>query len=607
MGHSRRLLTALTLLSPIAILLLLELALRLVGFGGDHPLFVDAEDMPGYRQANPELIRRYLRGAPELAIDPIPFREQKPPGGYRIVVQGGSTAAGFPYGRFAGLAGMLGDRLEATFPDREIEVITTAMAAVDSYTLLDLVNEIIAIEPDAVLIYAGHNEYLGILGVGSALGSARSRALTLLHLRLGRLRIYQLLEGLIDDTRFTLGRLEAGPESGRGTMIARAATGARIPFGSDAYRRGARQLEANLSAILEKYRRAGIRVYIGTLVSNEKDFAPFESPLRNGVDRKEWDSLWQGQLRARQEGDAAAARRLLEQLLQLDENSADAWYALGQLEEQAGHGDAARVAYRNARDRDVLRFRAPEDFNRVIARVAERYGARLVDVRRHFEEASPDGIVGDELLLEHVHPNADGYFLLADAFYQALERDGEIGDWSRAPSRERARQEMPITEIDRLLADYTIRELEADFPFSDVRRELRLPTPRNEIEELAQQRQRGEIEWLDSMQRLLEIERAAGRSERAAMVARVAAQTYPTAWAPNFSAGVLLMRLGELARARRYLERSLLVAPDDRPTLRALVRVNRQLGDASPAARYLAQLKQLSAGTTPGRGRSPPR
>jgi Tfp pilus assembly protein PilF len=550
--------------------------------------------MPGYRQANPELIDRYLRGAPDLAIDAIPFREEKARDGYRIVVQGESTAAGFPYGRWAGLAGMLGDRLEAAFPDREIEVISTAMAAVNSYALLDLVDEIVAIEPDAVLIYAGHNEYLGILGVDSALGSSRSRPLTLLHLKLTRLRLYRLLQLVVDDARSLLGRIGGDAGGGRATMIARAAAGARIPYGSDAYRRGALQLEANLGAMLEKYRQAGIRVYLGTLVSNEKDFEPFESPLSEGVSREEWDALWQRGLRARQAGDTPTARSILARLLALDANSADAWYALGELERAAGEPDAARTAYRNARDRDPLRLRAPEALNRVIERVAQRDGATLVDVRRHFEEASPDGIVGDELLLEHVHPNAEGYFLLADAYARALARDGEVGDWSHAPSRERALQDMPITALDRILAEHAIRELEADPPFSDVRREVRFAPPRNEIEGLAQQLHRGEIEWLEAMERLLQIHREAGRIAEAAVVARVAAQAYPTANAPNLAAGRLLMELEEFARARLYLERSLRLEPGAPATLEALVRANLRLGDPSRAARHLARLEEVA-------------
>ncbi len=46
-------------------------------------------------------------------------------------------------------------------------MINTAMSAVNSYVLKDVASEIAEQSPDAVLIYAGHNEYLGIFGVGS--------------------------------------------------------------------------------------------------------------------------------------------------------------------------------------------------------------------------------------------------------------------------------------------------------------------------------------------------------------------------------------------------------------------------------------------------------
>ena len=75
-GNRKRLLFAITLLSPIALLLVVELGLRLLGFGGSYPLFVDAEGMPGYLQANPQVIQRYLSRAPDLGIDIIYFKKQ---------------------------------------------------------------------------------------------------------------------------------------------------------------------------------------------------------------------------------------------------------------------------------------------------------------------------------------------------------------------------------------------------------------------------------------------------------------------------------------------------------------------------------------------------
>jgi tetratricopeptide (TPR) repeat protein len=217
----------------------------------------------------------------------------------------------------------------------------------------------------------------------------------------------------------------------------------------------------------------------------------------------------------------------------------------------------------------------------------------LVDVQRRFEQASPEGIVGDELLLEHVHPNAEGYFLLADAYYEALQASQEIGDWSRAPSRDLARREMPITAIDRILADHTVRELEADFPFTETRREVAFPEPQNELEELARQRHAEEIGWLDGLERLMQIHRKAGRESQAAVVARIGAQAYPSEWATNFSTGMLYLRLKRPARARLYLDRSLAADPTHIAALQALVRVNLTL-DAEPLARaHLMRLKEL--------------
>ena len=231
-------LAALTL--GLALLCGLEGTLRLVGFGSSHPLFIPFPEHPEFLQANPDVVQRYFRRAPALQIATIPFRAHKAPGTLRIVVQGGSSAAGFPYGRWASLAGMLGDRLETTYPERDIEVISTAMAAVNSYTLADFADEIAAIEPDAVLIYAGHNEYLGVLGAGSALTASRSPALTRLQLAMHPLRLLQLSSGLLDVGRATVRGLRAsGAEPGQ-ALMAMASTAAPIPQRSPTRARGQR-------------------------------------------------------------------------------------------------------------------------------------------------------------------------------------------------------------------------------------------------------------------------------------------------------------------------------------------------------------------------------
>ena len=140
---------------PILFFVLLELVLRVVGYGHSYPLFITTPDSDNYVLARPDIIKRYFADnvpKPSVTMEANLFLKNKPDNGLRIFVQGGSTAAGFPYGLGASPAGMLDQRLKQTFPDKHVEVINTAMSAVNSFTLLDFVDEIIAQQPDAVLI-----------------------------------------------------------------------------------------------------------------------------------------------------------------------------------------------------------------------------------------------------------------------------------------------------------------------------------------------------------------------------------------------------------------------------------------------------------------------
>ncbi|HSL85199.1 MAG TPA: SGNH/GDSL hydrolase family protein, partial [Thermoanaerobaculia bacterium] len=102
----------------MAALLLAEGGLRLAGYGETYPLFLESGDPPEYRVVNRDVIRRFVLNpadTPNLRIRPVPFRVDKEPDTFRVFVQGGSTAAGYPYGYGASPAGMLQQRLQRTF------------------------------------------------------------------------------------------------------------------------------------------------------------------------------------------------------------------------------------------------------------------------------------------------------------------------------------------------------------------------------------------------------------------------------------------------------------------------------------------------------------
>ena len=519
----RRIFLAITLLVPALVLGAAELALRIAGVGALEPLFVPVPADTRYLQPNPAVIQRFFpdpRDAPDVSIDTTWFLRDKPRGLVRVFVLGESTAAGFPYGRWASPAALLQQRLARAYPGRDFEVISTAMAAVTSYVLLDFADEIVAQHPDAVVIYTGHNEYLGIGGVGSSLVSAKSPTAARLVGRLRRLHLYRALEVLVS----RIGPARPRLSERDGTLMSKVAAERSIPIGSPLYDRGLEQFRGNLDRLLNRYERAGVPVFIGTLACNERDQPPFSSVASSGS----------------------------------TETAAQA-YARAQSLESSGQLAAARAAYLTAKDLDALRFRAPESFNTVIRETAASRTATVVDVQSALAAASPGGIIGRTLMLEHVHPNVEGYFALASAYWPALA--AWLGPPTVPVDDATARSESPVTEVDRLDGEYRIAMLRNDWPFVPQRVATQLPTATTPIEAIAQRWFAGGASWLEAMQEALAVYQKQGNATEAARVAVNVADAVVNSDAAQITAARLLLQAGAPERGLRYARRAIAVNP----------------------------------------------
>jgi tetratricopeptide (TPR) repeat protein len=458
---------AVTLALPVLFFLVLEGGLRLGGYGEDYPAFLPVEQHPEFLAQSRDVGRRYFphtREAPSALHDV--FATTKPENELRLFVQGGSSAAGFPFYHGAAFSRMLKWRLQDTFPDRPVEVVNTAMAAVNSFALLDLADDILRQQPDAVLIYTGHNEYYGSFGVGSTESMGGSRGLVNAYLRLRHLRTVQLLrDGLGMVATSGAGRGEAPS----GSLMARMVGRQSIPYGSPDYERGIRQFRGNLSDLLRKYQRAGVAVYVATLVFNERDHEPFATSYQAGTDVEAYQRRLSEGLLELQQGHPAAAVAILQQITRTDTVAAVGFHALGRAYETAGDTAAARRAFRAASDRDALRFRAPTAFNEVIREVATAHGATVVDVEARFRQDAPGGTIGREHMLEHLHPTVDGYFLISDAFYHALLASPLLaGEPGEVVATSTARGRVRLTPADSLAGVLRVRQLMAGWPFAPM-------------------------------------------------------------------------------------------------------------------------------------------
>ena len=598
-GSFRWLFYCILVFIPVLFFLVLEGSLRLAGFGETWPLFIPVDRAPDYLAANPEVVKRFVADrsrTPYVQILPMPFPEHKAPGTFRVFVQGGSTAAGWPYGYGASLAGMLQHRLQTTFPQRNIEVIDTAMVAVNSYTLLDFADEIIAQQPDAVLIYAGHNEYLGLLGVGSVVSVGRARPVVLAWLALHELRLFQLLERAHTAVTAWLSTGKEATQDSRGTLMHRIVGERHIPLDSELYHRGVAQFRGNLSALLKRYREAGVPVFIGTLASNEKGLEPFISALAPETDAAAWRDNYETAVETARTGATGLARGALEAIVAEDDMAAAGYFALARVLESQGDYARARQAYLAAKDRDQLRFRAPEAFNAIIREVAAQHGARVVEVQTRLLQETEHGIIGDDLMLEHLHPNLEGYFLLADAYYGALRASDMMGYREQAITAQQAWNAIPVTEVDRLKGQHEIMQLKADWPFRDSYEAPVYPARSTVIKGLAYDLFKEKLVWPEAMKRLLAHYRLTHDKPAAARVAALLATVYPYETNLQYRAGELALEAGRPEEAVPLLRRALQGAPGEATYLNALTRACQALGDDSCVRQSLLRLRELAPG-----------
>ena len=405
------------ILLPVALLVTLEGVLRIAGVG--HDARTPFQEIPGktdYLAFSPDFAKKYFNGfEPAVAFDPI--RAQKSDSVFRVFVLGGSSTAGFPYHFYYGFPARLQARLESISLKQQVEVVNLGLTAVNSFTVWDLRNAVVKLRPDAVVIYAGHNEYYGAFGAGSTIYQLGNRVwMKRLLIRLKGTALFSLLEQAISpksgksDPNATLDR----------TLMARVIGDRTIKLDDAVFRAGIDQFERNMSAVLETIAAKGIPVFIGTVVSNLADQPPLgeDSAAREEFER---------------------GRSLLEQ----------------------GETAAAREAYLAAKELDDIRFRAPEQINQVIKSFGGRENVFVVDIGQTFLRVSSSGVENNSLFVDHLHPNHTGYDLIAEQFYQAMAANPSLASLNRSRTMDR----YAIDPFEHAAATAQLVRLKSAYPF----------------------------------------------------------------------------------------------------------------------------------------------
>lgn len=505
----RRAFTLIMLLLPLLLLVATEFILRGIEYGGNLDLVIK-RSVGGkeFYSINRGVAKRYFAQSvstvPEPAEDLFEIKKSKKT--KRIFCLGESTMAGFPFEFHATAPSFMKDQLQVLLPEYNIEVINVGLSAVGSYVVKDFMDELNRYEPDLYVVYVGHNEFYGAYGVGSSVAVKGGAWMTRLTVRLLKFKTFLALR----DGYAWLQRTLWSPASKSGaTLMGEMVGDQAIPYGSELYNNARQVYRDNLNVIIETARSQDVQVIFSSLVSNIKTQAPFVSIFDPNTTEQQ-KQLWH---RLVSEGDSLCsvsdtihAIEAYRQATATDTLNATAFFKLGTCLYAAQQFGEAKSALRRAKDLDGLRFRMSEDFENDLSEVCNKSGVTLSLPDSSFEAASPHGIIGNELILEHLHPNIRGYSLMAKTWTASILQHGFLTpreEWKLAndKSDEEYMDLSTVSEFDETVGRIKVELLMHKWPFQTGAVDSKF-TPANPVDGIAFEYVRGRVAWSDARYKL---------------------------------------------------------------------------------------------------------
>lgn len=386
-----------------------------VGFASTSQLFQTSASSPAIVETSPAKLDFFNYQS---------FPKQKPGDTFRIFTLGGSTTYGRPFEDDTSFSGWLRSYVQAAAPERAVEVINCGAISYASYRVARVMEELLDYEPDLFIIYSGNNEFLerrtyqGIID--------EPRPLTALRRGVHRLRLYSL--GLEIGRRRARQAQQRYELAGEVDEILNRSTGLDVYHRDDTLKdQVLAHYRFNLGRMVELAQSAGAQVILATVPVNEKDFAPFKSEERSGLEaheRRRFRTLLEEAIRALDEGRPGDTDSVLAQALDIDPRFAQAHYLRGRALLALGSYAAAGESFRTAIQEDVCPLRAMPAANAIVAEVARSFDVPVVDLvdvfRRRQQAVSGHSILGREFFLDHVHPTVQANGVVARALVDEM-------------------------------------------------------------------------------------------------------------------------------------------------------------------------------------------
>jgi tetratricopeptide (TPR) repeat protein len=336
---------------------------------------------------------------------------------YRIIVIGGSSAAGEPYWPWLSVGQIVAWQLSRGVSDRKFECEILAYPG-DSLEMQHHKLAMLTRRPDAIIIYAGHNEFAARFEEERE-GWQDERPWT----PLARLNHHACMSSPFCSLVYQIiskNRLDRPPS------LALRHQPIDPPVCSELEATAIlNDFQRRTEAIVAYCDRIGVLPILIVPPANEAGYEPGRSTVAAAVPADERLRLVHSfQLaRAIERHDPLQSAAAYGAILERHPTFAEAHFRLGRVQERQGRFALAGQHYLAALDHDGLPLRCQASFRSAIAEVAYRHrGSILIDGPNELRAISPNGLLGDTLIHDTHHPTLRGHIALAGAILRELDR-----------------------------------------------------------------------------------------------------------------------------------------------------------------------------------------
>jgi tetratricopeptide (TPR) repeat protein len=332
------------------------------------------------------------------------FKKEKEKDHIRIICLGGSASASWPHPPAEIYNSYLERSLQKIYPSKKIEIINCSAHGFASYRVRQVFETIVPLQPDAVIIWCGNNEFL------ERRNYKTSDLKNFLIKFRNNFRSLSLVSQL-----FTKHKYNDTPDVAETFWKKVNEEALELRSDPEQFEKVKEHYRKSMEDIVLEAKQNNITILLMTVPVNLRDWEPNVSHLGlNSVDSLKWVNEFKEGKRFFLTSNHSEAIASFERAQKIAPHHAETCFWLAKAYENIQDTVSALQYYIQAKDLDYNPFRVISDFNNTLRTIAEHNPqVVLLDMEQGIRPFAQHGIPGFDLFLDYVHPTKKGNMVIA--------------------------------------------------------------------------------------------------------------------------------------------------------------------------------------------------